>query len=393
MNNNFRQVYEKMVNSAKLKNEIHQAKSKFETKPFVLEYWKLKTFVVYFSPLLSLFSIITAFGFLYYQLADNLHFVVAGGLALVLLLVLELLKIELSSLFFKRIFQNFNIGSTYGLGLITLLLFALSVFTSVNGAREIFNRFEYSIQKLETMQAMQKDSLYRFYEQKIQNEKQALNDFKNSVSWNGKINISDKTVAQTQLSYTAKIDSLENEKRTQLLHLLKTSKNDLATIQIKNEFNVGFWLSISGLIEILIIVSSWFRNWYIYNVCQESELLTQLPSLTIDWPTFQQLTAYINLQRPQSIGFNGQNDQTWGTMNDWLKALEISNKNQENPTTSIAMNQNKSEAKKEKDYSGLIQDVKRGIRDMRYLTHTHRVNVPTVKKIFNQYSKNNQEKQ
>jgi hypothetical protein len=392
MQTNFRQVYEKMLESEKLKAEIQKAKTHFEPKPFVLEYWKLKNFSLIFSPILSFFSIITAFGFLYYQFAHNLHFIIAGFLAIVLLLALELVKLEVSNLTFKRFFLGLGNGLTYGLGLFMLALFALSVFTSVYGAKEIYHQLDQSLLKLESSHAQQRDSLVGLYEKNIGVEKQALQDFKSSISWNGKINISDKTVAQTIQSSTAKIDSLEADKRQAITLLLKTNANEITHLETDNGFKIDFWLSVSGIVEILILLSCWFKTWYQFNVSQESELLTNQATYTMNGQALQYLASLIQLHSPSSMPLNGQNDQSFLAMNELLKNLEISSKNQDNVNIINGMNENKSEVKKEKDYSGLIKDVKKGIRDMRYLTHTHRVNVPTVKKIFNQYSTKNKEK-
>lgn len=259
----------------------------------------------------------------------------------------------------------------------------LSVFLSVNGAKELYQHLNQSTIHLQKIHHFQSDSLQKYFDKKILAEKQDFSDFKKSVSWQGKINISDATTAKTLQSFTAKIDSLEADKRKAIQENLLLAKNQSQTLQQNNGFNLAFWFWLALLVEGLIIFSLWFGVWYAWKVSQESEVFGQSQNFQTNLQSIQALTKLVLLNTSQVLPLKNTNDLSFLASIEQDNLLEISSKNQENNPSSIAKIPSI-----EKDYSGLIQDLKNGISDARYLTNKHSVNIPTLNKYREMYVPN-----
>lgn len=408
----FQRIYEKTFEADRLKSEIEKAKEHFELKPFVKEWYKFKVFVLVFAPILSFFSIVCAFGFLYYQFATNLHWVVSAVFALVLLVGLELSKIEILAITFKRLFVG-SLGSfTYPLLFFGFVLVALSAFTSVEGAKEIYKHLDSSEIDLKALQGAKMDSIDKVFAQRIAAEKQALNDFKNSVSWQGKININDVTVAKTIQSFTSKIDSLEKDRR--FIHGTNQAEtqSQLSELKKNNGFNIVFWLSVSGIIEVLILLCIFFKVWYWFGVVKENELFSgESPTASgFGFQDLQSLGNLMSLHAPQYLPVMQQNLGVNSILNNQVLQNEANHnlganpysrlekqgnlsQNQENGFQNLGANLDAvkepiKEPTKEKDFSGLIEDLKNGISDARVLCPKHKINVNTLEVYRAQYLPN-----
>lgn len=295
---NLRKVYQAIQENEKFREVVASAKARFEVKPFVEENYNLKRLMQFFRPVLSVFSIVTGFGFLAYQFAYALNFIVSAVFAVILLIFLELLKSEVSQLTFKRFFTRSNhSGLNYSLLFFALVFFGLSVFLSVNGVKELYKQLDKSEIDFKAQNQAQRDSLLKSFDARIEVEKNALNSFKNSVSWQGKINVNDKTVANSIASYTAKIDSLEADKRQMITAFNLQSAKQLNSLEAQNGFNLAFWFWLSLGVEFLIILCLWFDTWYNYRTAQEADFFTNhyQGSFTLDMPTLQ---SFIRLSNP-----------------------------------------------------------------------------------------------
>jgi hypothetical protein len=277
---NLRKIYETELQKKGLHSEIEKANQAFEVKPFVQEFLKLKQLVSFLRPCLSVFSIVTGFGFLYYQFGAYLNLYVAVVLALVLLVGIELIKGELSTLAFKRTYIRAN-GLSFVLALFALAFFGLSVFLSVNGAKEIYKQLDTKTSTHQTTINHKTDSIRSYFDNQIATERKALDDFKNSVSWQGKININDKAVANSLTSYQTRIDNLLNDKTNALKSLESLASLELSSIQQKTGFEIEFWFWLSIGIEFSILLCLWFLVFFAYCTSNESTIFDTLPTETL----------------------------------------------------------------------------------------------------------------
>lgn len=297
---NLRDFYSKIKSTEHLQSEVKKAKETFEVKPFVKEFYNIKSIISFARPLLSIFSIITGLGCLYYQFVTTFGFFFACLLSIALLLFVELVKNEVGLLAFKRLYitglNSLNLVLFLALG----AFFSLSVFLSVQGAKDIYKSLDTQTQKFTNHSQSKKDSIVKYYDTQIKNEKKELENFKNSVSYNGKINVYDKTTSNTIEKHTQTISSLQAQKNKELETLSKDTKNELVTINQNVNFNIYFWLILSLTIEFLIILSLWFLIWFDWCVSLENEIL-QNETFTF---TKNDLQTYFNNRISNLVGSN-----------------------------------------------------------------------------------------
>lgn len=288
-------LYAGVLNKHKLQSEIEKAKETFEVKPFVSEYLPLKKFAVIGKPFFGLFSICTGFGLLFYKFAETLPFAVAVGLAVGLLVGLEIVKSELTNLTFKKAFQLGFKPVTLVFSFFLMACFAGSVFLSVNGAKDIYKHLDKSVTNLTGVHTNKQDSMIAYFDKQIASEKKALSEFKSSVTWQGKIDITNKATAKVIGSHTANLQSMANDKRNALQSLQIEQASSLTALHQDNSFNLDFWLYLSLTIEFLIVGCGGFVVWYQYKTVIESEIFTETKSYPIDLNGVQKLVEMITL--------------------------------------------------------------------------------------------------
>jgi hypothetical protein len=380
---NLRKIYQEIQDQEKFRAVVSDAKARFEVKPFVQENYNLKKIVSLLRPVLSVFSIITGFGFLAYQFANALNFFVSAVFAVVLLVFLELLKGEFSQLAFKRFFvKSNNSGLNYSLLFFALVFFALSVFLSVNGVKELYKQLDKSEIDFKANHQVQKDSLIKSFDSRIEAEKTALLVFKNSVSWQGKINITDKTVANSIASYTAKIDSLEADKRQAITGFTNLSDKELNNLEAKNGFNLSFWFWLSLGIELLIILCLWFDVWFAYRTAKEAELFGghYFDNYKFDVSAaLQSFVRFTNTYQAPTL----------------LESSENSNKNlvtaktetpSDAPASGVTFSQDKKQIFIEHPYLKKYSEVAKGIINgmtFEQIEATYKVSAPTISNVSN----------
>ncbi len=297
--NNYQRIYEKTIEEAKLKEEVKSAKERFTPKPFVSEYYQLKQAALYFRPVLSLFSVITGFAFLFYNFNTNLPIIVSACFAILLLVMLEYLKAETITLSIRKVLMTSKISHIVLL-LFSFAFFALSVFCSVSGAKELYLQTDNNLEEYQIQVKSQQHNLIEDYESKIKSEKKDLNEFKASVSWQGKINLQNKTVAQTLSSHTAKIDSLEAQKARHLQAISAQSQQDIKELEDETGFNIIFWIVLSVCNEFLLFISLTFPVCYQFKAASESEIFAHsLPLFNMSLHDFKQFASNLLLHNTE----------------------------------------------------------------------------------------------
>jgi hypothetical protein len=191
-------------------------------------------------------------------------------------------------------------------GNFVLLLFAfaffgLSIFFSVNGAKELYMQMDTQMELYHTDTEAQKENIKAEYQHKIRTEKNALEEFKESVSWLGKINLQNKTIAQTLASHTARIDSLEAQQARQLQAINTQSQQDIRELEDTTGFNITFWIGLSIGNELLLLVCLVFPVYYQFKTASESEIFTQLtPSLNVNSHDLKRFISNFILNNPEN---------------------------------------------------------------------------------------------
>jgi hypothetical protein len=386
---NLRKIYETELQKKGLHSEIEKANETFEVKPFVYEFLKLKQLVSFLRPCLSVFSIVTGFGFLYYQFGAYLNLYVAVVLALVLLVGIELIKGELSTLAFKRTYIRAN-GLSFVLALFALAFFGLSVFLSVNGAKEIYKQLDTKTSTHQTTINHKTDSIRSYFDNQIATERKALDDFKNSVSWQGKININDKAVANSLTSYQTRIDNLLNDKTNALKSLESLASLELSSIQQKTGFEIEFWFWLSIGIEFSILLCLWFLVFFAYCTSNESTIFDTLPTetLTTQISNFLSLVSTNPVQSVNAV--SGQLGIVSNTFDNTVSGLVSKPENQADLPTDRENTQSvKLKKTTKKTYllttkqrqENAYTDYQNGTIDFRILMSRHKLNVDQMSEV------------
>ena len=300
-----------------IKKEIERAREAYAFKPFVVEYRNFALLLRAFRWVLGTFSIITGFGLLYYAFLPSMHYLIAGTVAVIILSGIELLKNETSLKAFKNIYQ----GRFPVLGLPALGLFGLSVFLSVNGVQRLHDSADESVRNFQAANTVRTDSLHAHYDQLVKAERESLAGFKQSVSWRGRVNITDKTTASVIAQHEGRITALQQEKAERLKMLSQDAAGALNTLQAASGFNRNLWLWLSVGVEITILLSLWFLSYYQFRAAKDADLLQDagpvftlglqdmgrlMEFLSIDHPgpVIQHIAAKSTTGQPGKIGFN-----------------------------------------------------------------------------------------
>ena len=384
---NLRKMYETELQKKGLHSEIEKANEAFEVKPFVQEFLKLKKLVAVLRPSLSVFSIVTGFGFLYYQFCTYINIYIAVVLSLILLVGIELIKAELSTLAFKRAYIRTN-GLSFALALFALAFFGLSVFLSVNGAKEIYKQLDTKTNTHQTATYQKTDSIRSYFDNQIGTERKALEDFKQSVSWNGKININDKAVANSITSHQTRIDNLLNEKSKTLASGEAVASGELSAIQQKTGFEIEFWFWLSLCIELSILLCLWFLVFFAFRTANESAIFDTVPTdtLTNQLSNFLSLVSANPMQSVSSV--SAVSSPYNSLVSESLTRPEKQAKKETDRDFAQSVGKKKSRASQyelstKQRQNNAFTDYQNGVIDFRTLMRKHSLNVvqmSTVKK-------------
>ncbi|MDW7690421.1 hypothetical protein R9C00_23320 [Flammeovirgaceae bacterium SG7u.111] len=146
------------------------------------------------------------------------------------------------------------------------------MFLSLSGVQSLFERHSSTVSGFEEAHLAQSDSIAKAYEAKLEKLEIEKIGFEESVSWLGKIDVSNKDVSATLGSFTSRQERLEKEKAEKLAGLEKEYETGKAKALEESELNLWLWVSLSAFVEAAILACLWFLVYYAYRVQSESEL-------------------------------------------------------------------------------------------------------------------------
>jgi hypothetical protein len=244
---------------------VEKAHQTFKEKTYLERYKNLYTAANFASFLLQTLSALFAFTFGQHLVASVLPqfgetFVLFTSclLAALLLVGIEVIKRLCLGSFIVTFIQSRAAQSgssiSWGALAINVLLIGVAVFTSTEGAKEFTRRQTDKSELIQGHYATESAGVAAYIQKQMDSEKQALADFKRSVSWKGKINMAEKNTAFTIASHNRRLEKLQEEKEKALASLeigLQTDLNDNAAKTTKDSGNM-FWVSLlvelSGLL-------------------------------------------------------------------------------------------------------------------------------------------------
>ena len=388
----------KLSENDRYQKQIQRSKEAFEFKPFVAEYYQFRQVVSIFRWVLGAFSIITGLGLLYYSFATTMHVAIAAVLAVLILLFIEAIKHFASLTAFKKALS----GKFPLLAPVALAFFALSAFLSVNGVQKMYDQMDTAITDHQAVSTHHADSLRAMYDEKIASEKKALADFRQSVTWKGKIDLYNPTTASVIRTHEARITAAQTEKAEQLAALQSLQADQLQTLRSDTDFNRSLWWGISVAVEVAIMLGLLFVVYYDYRVSQEADLLTlnqqrislglqdlsrlgEVLALNTEPVGTIQIAAQTPPEKPteRSIGFQAPSPEeprhpapkpTQSVPYSVPEMPEITRKQSPHSVPQSVPGPD--------PFPGLLADIRAGITDYRTLMKRNGVNVKTVKKAF-----------
>ena len=259
---------------------------------------KLYRVAVLASYFCNLISIATGFAFvylllseLYADLPDWLRYLAFGVVSSVFLVFLEYLKRETignnAVSFLKH--KKANIPSL----LIIVSLISISVSLSVKGAEQFIRKVDQSVEFESKKQEETLETRGLAYEKAIQSQQDSLNAFKNSVSWKGKINVSNKVVAATLSHFLGNMERLEKEKLETLGNIQKQSETRLQELKQKTESRADYmvWIALGNEVSCILLIL--WVYYYAFRSHVEYELAKQKPENFNHFEKYSHETAAI----------------------------------------------------------------------------------------------------
>lgn len=362
----------KMFEQKKKLQQLEKAKQKFEFKTFSEQYSSMYSAINYGRVLFHLFSILTAFTFLYLLLDSFIHqSIVSGLLSAAILIFWEYVK---STVLENSFYSYYRGGLNFALVAIAFIMLSGSVFTSLNGAKTYAELNNTSVQNFKADSQAKIDSINTYYSEKIAAVKNELSEFKKSVSYHGKINVYNKTVQQTISRYNEEINALNRGADFQILELSKDNSHDLKEVEHKAEFNLLAFVVLSAINEFLIVVCAWFLVFFQFKLVQDSEVLEPVETYELDTNSINRLIQLAtNTAQPQYLITNEDKQQK-------QVGFQVGTK-QVLKQVSTDGNDDLSEVPND-----IITAIKSGIKDPRYLMKTYKMNVIQVNKFLKEYS-------
>lgn len=253
------------------KSKIEKAKDTFREKSYLEQYKSLQSVVIAICGGLPLLSIVTGSFYLYSVMKSMLpHWSICILFSLVLLFMLEAIK----GMVMRSMFIEYYKGSKpFAMAVLALALVGGSMFTSVKGAENFYEKTERSTDYLSTFRMLQSDSVTRHYDSLITLERVALASFKKSISWKGKIDLSNKTTKAVIANHSNEIQALRDSKKAELGKIESEGQKVIdANKETVQEKLVYFLVIVCGF-EIAILLCNWYLVYFQYRVSQEIDLV------------------------------------------------------------------------------------------------------------------------
>lgn len=159
---------------------------------------------------------------------------------------------------------------------LAVVFLVVSIYTSVSGLMQFSKQQTDKSMAINADFSTKKDSIEKYYNELIKDERNALKEYKRQVSYKGKIDMTNSTNRKTILDYENRITSFN----TQKTNALSDTKNDNSLIlnenRSKTKIVTSEMLIVALINEIFIIVCLWFNRDYLSKV-----FLSQNKSLNV----------------------------------------------------------------------------------------------------------------
>lgn len=346
------------------KDYLNKAKERFSYKSIVKRFKYIYVLSNISKYLFHLISILTGFYFLYNIFNNVFSFqILSIILAALILVVFEGVKAFIIT---DTVESFYSKNHYYTLALFSVIFMCGSVYSSLNGTKELHSNLNTKLSDLEALQKLEIDSLNSYFLLKIQENYKELKEYKKQVSYRGQINIHNKTNKQIISNYDARIDNLERQQLQDLNDIKQKHKRQSLKASQKVQFNSNIIIILSFINEVTIILIYWFIVYFDFMQVKENELIEDFaPNYNFSYEDVKHITNSIildNLNKSNSILLNKKEEE---------KRIGFK------PPESVKVLNSYEETRK-----NVLKDIESGLRDYRTLCKKHHTNVITIKKIF-----------
>jgi hypothetical protein len=281
---------------------------KYKVRPYFQRYALTRSVVLVLTYFLNVFSMLTAFAFVFTLLAALLPAVVAGVLAVVLLAFIEALKRLTVPSFFKTFFQFRRTDPA--VAVVIILLAAASCFLSFQGAKDIVRYLsnDQDVTKIDDVKQSYLDQMTKI----DQDKKSVLKQ-----TWKGKLT-SEASEQMTSLLLA------EDKVRSAMLAAVQDAENTNKEKALQHEQHTQikseYFAVIALLLDLSLIFCLYFLEWYDFRSLAEfvgktgqmTKQMTKKENLSNDQVNDQDVTKFpLNgQQRPTVKGFAGSSNET-----------------------------------------------------------------------------------
>lgn len=313
---NLNQIFE----NEKDKEIIEAANKRFNWKPTFKRFESLRKLLFYGRYVFHTMSIIFGFFFLS-LLIDNFihHIYISSVISFVLLVLFEAIKSLLLEDTFNSIYSDINY---FVVGLFAVVLLSISIFSSLNGAKELHRLTDNKISIFKDSRTSEIDSVTTYYDNQVESLKDALKEYEKKVSWKGQINISNKTNQQVISSFHKRINNSLQKKDEAISKLENINTIELSEVKENTAFKSTLIIGLSALNETIILLISWFLVFYDFSIIKEKETIEKFaPKMQVSLDNVAAIMKHYSLLNLSTLGncIDTPNDTLYNRINTLSK--------------------------------------------------------------------------
>jgi hypothetical protein len=292
--------------SEKSKSDLERSKETFRTKTHYERFAPIEQTALFANSVLPILSVVTGSIAFYGLFKAMFPSVALLGLLVgcVLLACLEIGKQRLLSIGFVLALKNEKVGAFASL-IIGFALIAISATSSIDGAHVAYIEADSTVIDASRDYKVMRDSTLLPYLNAVKSEEKALSDYKASVSWQGKIDVSNKATIATIISREKAISENRIALAAKSIELDGVGKKSIKSAEIDFKKRHSWVLWMVALVECFIVLCSWYLVYYDYRTKQDAELIERNLSketITLNESDFRQFWQNMVIPNTQLIG-------------------------------------------------------------------------------------------
>ena len=263
----FSNLFDSKFQNAENSAILDASNQNFKPKSFIDTYGKYYKTAKIVGVVGGIVSALLAFYFFVVLFKNSVPAPVAVALSIVCIGGIELIKnAALSETFKSLVIGRFALAAA----LLSGGVLAASIYTSVEGANSYVNDTGTAL--ISTIEKNYNDSIASVQNAEniaILDAKKEMKEYKQSVSYKGKINTSDKVVMSILASKQKKIDDLQQKYNNSLSGIEGKKGSDVAKTAENTDKTAFKMVAVALFNELVIICSLWFTFWFLAGVYKE----------------------------------------------------------------------------------------------------------------------------